>query len=178
MSCGVGHRCGSDLALLWLWPRSAATAPIGPLAWEPPYTVGAALKRTKKTKKKLLLTIANAYFVYSWFQPLKKQILDKINFLRCEYYHSWWLLRYIEKLSTVWWPPFPQNWIIQLTHLRPPLTYSGPLSPAHGDLWAALYLWEEEFCTTVSPMTSVRIHASGWPISRGHLLKDGYLSMI
>ena len=45
MSCGVGHRCGLDLASLWLWSRPAATAPIGPLAWEPPYAMGAALKR-------------------------------------------------------------------------------------------------------------------------------------
>ena len=45
VSCGVGHRCGLDLALLWLWFRPAATAPIQPLPWEPPYTVGAALKR-------------------------------------------------------------------------------------------------------------------------------------
>ena len=37
-----------DPALLWYWP--AATAPIGPLAWEPPYTLGAALK-SKKIKK-------------------------------------------------------------------------------------------------------------------------------
>jgi len=33
MSCGVGHRCGSDLALLRLWRRLAAVAPIRPLAW-------------------------------------------------------------------------------------------------------------------------------------------------
>ena len=32
------------LALLWLWCRPAAVAPIGPLAWEPPYAMGAALK--------------------------------------------------------------------------------------------------------------------------------------
>ena len=51
MSCGVDHRCGLDLALLGLWRRPAATAPIEPLAWEPPYAVGAALKR-QKTKKK------------------------------------------------------------------------------------------------------------------------------
>ena len=25
MSCGVGHRLGLDLALLWLWHRPAAT---------------------------------------------------------------------------------------------------------------------------------------------------------
>jgi len=58
VNCGVGHTCGSDLALLWLWCRLAATAPIRPLAWEPPYAVGAALKRqkTKKKQEKLLLS--------------------------------------------------------------------------------------------------------------------------
>ena len=51
MSCGVGRRRGSDSALLWLWCRLAATAPIRPLAWEPPYAVCVALKRQKdKTK--------------------------------------------------------------------------------------------------------------------------------
>ena len=48
MSCGVGHRRGSDPALQWLWSRPAATALIGPLAWEPPYAVSMALKRQKK----------------------------------------------------------------------------------------------------------------------------------
>ena len=51
MSCGVGHRHGSDPALLWLWCRLVATAPIRPLAWEPPYAVGAALEKTKKKKE-------------------------------------------------------------------------------------------------------------------------------
>ena len=51
MSCGVGHRPGLDLALLWLWYRLAAAALIRtPLAWELPYAVGAALKRQKKKK--------------------------------------------------------------------------------------------------------------------------------
>ena len=48
MSYGVGRRGSSDLALLWLWHRSAAAAPTGPLAWELPYAVGAALKIQKK----------------------------------------------------------------------------------------------------------------------------------
>ena len=51
MSCGVDRRCGPDLALLWLWCRPAVTAPIGPLAWEPPYAAGAVLEKTKKLKK-------------------------------------------------------------------------------------------------------------------------------
>ena len=59
MSCGVGCRLGPDPALLWLWHRPAAAAPIRPLAWEPPYAVGAAQeiattkdKKDKKKKKK------------------------------------------------------------------------------------------------------------------------------
>jgi len=55
VSCGVGCRRGSDPALLWLWRRPVATAPIRPLAWEPPYAAGAAqeiAKRQKKKKKK------------------------------------------------------------------------------------------------------------------------------
>ena len=48
MSCGGGCRCGSDLALLWLWHRPAATALIPHLAWEPPFAMGAALKQEKK----------------------------------------------------------------------------------------------------------------------------------
>ena len=51
MSCGVGHRHSWDPALLWLWHGPAATTPIWSLAWEPPYAVGAALKRPKKKKR-------------------------------------------------------------------------------------------------------------------------------
>jgi len=50
VSCGVGQRHGLDPALLWLWRRPAATAPTGPLAGEPPYAMGAALKKKKKKK--------------------------------------------------------------------------------------------------------------------------------
>ena len=67
MSCDVGRRHSLDLALLWLWRRPAAVAPIRPLAWEPPYASGAALKCTKKKEKK----------------PYK--ILRKINLTRSVY---------------------------------------------------------------------------------------------
>ena len=52
VSCGVGCRCGSDHALLWLWRGPGATAPIRPLAWEPPYAAGAAQRNSKRTKNK------------------------------------------------------------------------------------------------------------------------------
>ena len=38
--------------MLWLWCRSAATAPIRLLAWESPYAVGATLEKTKRQKNK------------------------------------------------------------------------------------------------------------------------------
>ena len=47
----IGRRHSSDPELLWLWHRPAATTPIGPLAWKPPYATGAALKRQKTTTK-------------------------------------------------------------------------------------------------------------------------------
>ena len=40
-----------DLALLWLWCRSAALAPIQPLAWELPCVPGVALKRKRERRK-------------------------------------------------------------------------------------------------------------------------------
>ena len=40
---------GKDPELLWLWCRLAAAALIGPLAWEPPYTVVEALKSKTNT---------------------------------------------------------------------------------------------------------------------------------
>ena len=48
MSCGEGHRLGSDPTLLWVWRRLVAVALIRPVAWEPPYAVGAALKKEKE----------------------------------------------------------------------------------------------------------------------------------
>ena len=48
----VGRRRGSDPMWLWLWCRPAATAPFGPLAWEPPHATGAAPKREKNKKQK------------------------------------------------------------------------------------------------------------------------------
>ena len=48
VSCGVGHRHGLDLTLLWLRHRLEAAALTAPLVGELPYATGAALKRQKK----------------------------------------------------------------------------------------------------------------------------------
>ena len=52
MNCGVGCRCGSHLALLWLWCRPPAEAPLRSLAWELPCAESAALKSKSKKKVK------------------------------------------------------------------------------------------------------------------------------
>ena len=51
----------SGLRIQWcreLWCRPAAVALIRPLAWEPPYAMGAALKKIKKKKKNSYNSIA------------------------------------------------------------------------------------------------------------------------
>ena len=50
-SCGIGRRCSSDLALLWLRHRPRAAALVLPLAQELPNAAGVALKRRRRKKK-------------------------------------------------------------------------------------------------------------------------------
>ena len=69
MSCGVGHRRGSDLALLWHWRRPAgsnssdSTPSLGTSICQ----AGAALKKKKKTYiQKFIHLAAPAVFGNSW----------------------------------------------------------------------------------------------------------------
>ena len=77
MSCGVGWRCGSHPELLWLWCRPAVTAPIRPLAQEPPYAAGAALKR--QTIKKHLLPNLNEQLIKHLASCRLLEIKGKLN---------------------------------------------------------------------------------------------------
>ena len=85
MSCGVGGRCGSDSALLWLWRRLVAIVLIRPLAWELPHAVGVGLKR-QKTKK-------NFVYMYSRkpIELLKKCFISHLNLLYVILYHIFFL---------------------------------------------------------------------------------------
>ena len=58
------RRHGSDPALLWLWHRLAATAPIRPLAWESPYAAEAALEKAKRKKKKKKRKLVTGFYVW------------------------------------------------------------------------------------------------------------------
>ena len=70
VSCGVGCRHSSDLALLWLW--LAAATLIRPLAWVLPYVTGTALKSDPPQKKKKRKKKENekTYFSYFCHPPL------------------------------------------------------------------------------------------------------------
>ena len=92
VTCGVGNRCGSDMALLWLilWCAPAAAGPSQPLAGEISYARGAALKRKKKNRKRKsrlysILTIKwmNYFPVLLHFTPISCFIIclnkDKVS---------------------------------------------------------------------------------------------------
>ena len=86
MSCGVVWRHGLDLAWLWLWRRSATAALIWPLAWEPPYAAGVALKRQKGRKLNFVLQLEEILLelVASWYHVHLLQIprnLDEYKIL-------------------------------------------------------------------------------------------------
>ena len=90
MSCGIGRRRSSDPTLWWLWRGPEATAPIRPLAWEPPYAAGAAQEMAKKRQPKkknyfkemAQATIKKNYvykiYIYIWPRP------DHVKILRPE----------------------------------------------------------------------------------------------
>ena len=64
-----------DPALLWLWRRPAATAPTRPLASEPPYAAGVALKSRNKE-------------IYSSHHPLSTSFLQGARGAQL-YSHPW-----------------------------------------------------------------------------------------
>ena len=64
VSCSVGHRCGLNMALLWLWRRLAAAAPMRCLVWELSYAACVALKKKKKKQVKLIILYAFLNAVY------------------------------------------------------------------------------------------------------------------
>ena len=79
MSCGVGLR-SLDLALLWLWHRPAAAAPILPLAWELPYAVGGAPKSEKKKQKQKQKTKNKRQKIYLIQASIKFMCMYVFNF--------------------------------------------------------------------------------------------------
>ena len=123
MSCGVGCRRSSYPALLWLWCRLPATAPIGPLAWEPPYAAGAAqemAKRSPPPKKSLSSQHISLFFFFLlfWAPPPahgSSQGRGQIRTMQayatatatwdprhvCNVHHSSWQCRVLDAVSKV-----------------------------------------------------------------------------
>ena len=82
MTCGVGRRCDLHPALLWLWHRPVATAPIRCLAWEPPYAVIIPWKGNKTFL--LWLKYCLSYHYTSWLACFSL-FLDSVTSLISNY---------------------------------------------------------------------------------------------
>ena len=52
VTCGVGHRRGSDPELLWPWHRLEATAPTGPLGLGTSICHGRGSKKRERQKER------------------------------------------------------------------------------------------------------------------------------
>ena len=80
MSCSVGHTHSLDPALLWLWYRPVAVAPIQPLAWELQCAPGTARKERKEREKVKLSLYADDMILYIENSKVSTQkLLDLIN---------------------------------------------------------------------------------------------------
>ena len=90
MSCGIGRRCSLDLALLWLWCRLAATAPIRMLAWELPYATGSALKGKKKKKKNWDLKFTPKFATQASSPFAHVFIIKRGNFIKASLHLCLW----------------------------------------------------------------------------------------
>ena len=106
VSCGIGHRCGSHPALLWLWHRLAVVFLIRFLAWELPCVTGSALKSQKQTKKapkhpKQPPSLSHSYVPLRPTLPCSQQPLPT--------------------------PPRPRS-LSPISECPPPLTPGGPVS--------------------------------------------------
>ena len=109
----VGHRRGSDPALLWLWWRMAAAALIWLLAWELPNAVGVALK-TRKNKSWKYKAVVLKVLISGVLKTLKvcKSIYINtvmlLSFLHfCSFTSTQWGFPKAERpamLPLSWWP--------------------------------------------------------------------------
>ena len=95
-----GSRCGSDLALWWLWHRLAATAQIQPLAWEVPYPVGVSKFPCAVQQVLVTCLFYMQYCIYINPNPLSAtwhvsplvnlcglEIIESVSVLKLLYYH-------------------------------------------------------------------------------------------
>ena len=97
MSCGAGHRYALDPVLLWLWCGPADTAPIWPLAWEPPYAMGVVLKRQKKkiwVEKSLMISNKSFYHKKQNETERKVHLYLHLNSIQC---YNWPLLEDLQE---------------------------------------------------------------------------------
>ena len=79
VSFSIGHRRGSNLALLWLWCRPAAAAQIQPLARKRPYAAGADIKNKKKNVEVMMESGRSSFCHHHESTDSGKDQQEKLN---------------------------------------------------------------------------------------------------
>ena len=95
MSCRSQTQLKSHV--LWLWCRPEATAPTGPLAWEPPYAVGVALKR-QKSPRLMINMICKLPVIKENFNQVSLSARN-LTTLKIQRYIILFMLKYSQKLN-------------------------------------------------------------------------------
>ena len=120
MSCSVGHKCSSDLELLWLWCRPAAFASIQPLAWElhcATHRCGSQKQEGKKERKEILRI----------FTPFPNLDLSRSHYKIKSHQHKNWMthsqnIRYYGRgkgRQQFFLLELTKSWLIRFTSLKP-----------------------------------------------------------
>ena len=81
VSCDVSCRHSWDPALLWLWCRPAAVAPIWPLFWELPCATSVALKSKKKKKCLWNECVTTKLVLWLWYDIICYCFFKKFYYL-------------------------------------------------------------------------------------------------
>ena len=86
VSCGVGRRCGLDLALLWLWGRPTTTAPIQTPSLGTSICHGCSPEKRPKKKKNFIysltwLSVHQIFFAF-YHVPIIRQGIRFIKIIK------------------------------------------------------------------------------------------------
>ena len=164
MSCGVGCRHSSDLVLLWLWHRLAATALIRPLAWKLPYATGVALKRQKNKPTKTPQKTTLLKWKLSGDMKLWKGSCLTLNQPVCLNAHEVgglvsssdllkWLPTYIDCVLLAWRLEFCDSWVPHMWWKRADTFHKCPKLPLENCTTGHRHMLEKGWCWCL-PLTA------------------------
>jgi len=125
------RRSKTQLELLWLWCRPAATTLIRPPAWESPYATGVALKRRKTKKEKI-----NKLFSLLHSEASKAQVsCGRPQWgTKLSQGHMATKPLFFHQATSITWNRWNELGMVTIRTMSPVVNLSSSLSEADGDL--------------------------------------------